>query len=81
MAPLSIRRDGAWVKQQRIKAIHKMIQGAGEAQLSKVLALCSYKFGLSKATARQYLQVLEDLGFIEVDEDNDFVGEISETGN
>lgn len=64
------------MKQQRIKAIQKIITGTGEAQLSKVLALCSYKFGLSSRTSRQYLQVLEDLGFIEVDEEADLIREV-----
>lgn len=73
---MGIRRDGAWVKQQRIQAIHKMIQGTSKAQLSKVLALCSYKFGLSRATARGYLRVLEDLGFIEINEDDDLILEV-----
>lgn len=70
------RRDGAWVKRQRIQAIHKMIKGTGEASLNKVLALCEYKFGLAKSTARRYLKVLEDCGFIEVDEEVDMITEV-----
>ncbi len=77
MEALSLRRDVAWVKQQRIKTIQKMITGTGEAQLTKVIALCTYKFGLSSKTARQYLQVLEDLGFIEIDEEADLISEIT----
>ena len=72
----SIRRDGAWVKTERIQAIHKMIQGTGEASLIKVLAACEYKFGLNRSTARRYLSALEDCGFIEVDDDRDLIMEV-----
>ena len=74
-----MKRDAAWLKSQRIQDIHKMLQGAEEpkrSQLSRVLALCEYRFGISQKTARQYLKVLEDLGFIEVDEFEDFIQEI-----
>jgi len=73
---MSIKKDGAWVKQQRIQAIHKMIQGTGEASLTRVLAFCEYKQGLKRATARKYLQTLEDCGFIEINEDDDLILEV-----
>jgi len=68
--------DGAGVKQQRIQAIHKMLQGVGEASLTKVLASCEYRFGINRSTARKYLRTLEDCGFIEVDDDNDLIREV-----
>jgi len=75
-----VRRDGAWVKSQRIQAIHKSIKGTGEASLTRVIALCEYKYGLERTTARKYLKALEDCGFIEVVEEDDLIREISETG-
>ena len=65
------------MRQQRIRAIHNMFKGTGKAQLSKVLAICSYNLGLSRKTSRQYLQVLEDLGFIEIDDEADLISEIT----
>lgn len=75
---MSSRRDGAWVKQQRIQAIHKMIQGTGEASLSRVIAASEYKFGLTRRTIRRYLSILEDLGFIEVDDAEDIIREVEQ---
>lgn len=78
---MAVRRDGAWVRSQRIKAIHKMIQGVGEASLKKVLALCEYKHGLERTTARKYLKTLEDCGFIEIDESSDLIMEVTNEPN
>jgi len=73
---MGIRRDGAWVKQQRIKAIHKMISGPGNTSLTRILAFCEFKFGINRDTARNYLQILEDLDFIEIDEQLDIIREV-----
>lgn len=71
-----VRKDGAWVRAQRIQAIHNLIKGKGNVSLSRLLALCSYKFGLTHATAMNYLRTLEDGGFIEIDEELELVWEI-----
>lgn len=73
---MSIRKDGAWVKQQRIQKMHAMLNGVAEVSLSRFLATCSYQMGLSKETARQYLKDLVDLGFIEIDEAGDRIREV-----
>jgi len=73
---MSVRRDGAWVKQQRIKAIHNMIKGAGDCSLISILAACEYRFGINRGTTRKYIKTLEDLGFVEVDETLDLIREV-----
>ena len=53
-----------------------MIQGVGEASLTRVLATSEYKFGINRSTARTYLRTLEDCGFIKVDDNNDLIREV-----
>ena len=73
---MTIRRDGAWVKQQRIQSIHKMIQGAGDCSLVSILAACEYRFGINRGTARRYIGTLEILDLVQVDENLDLVREV-----
>ena len=71
-----MRRDTAWLKQQRVQAIHKMIQGAGDVVLDKFIAFCEYKFGLTGEKVVEYLRILERCGFIIIDEDLDVIREV-----
>jgi len=52
-----------------------MLEGAGEVSLKRFLANISYTIGLTNMTAMKYLNELEALGFIEVDEIGDLVKE------
>ena len=70
------RRDGSAVKRERIRQVHKMLQGAGDLSLKRFLAGCSYTIGLSERTAMKYLKDLELLDLVEVDEANDLVREV-----
>ena len=64
------------MKRERIRQIHKMLQGAGDLSLARFLAACSYTIGLSERTARKYLKDLELLDLVEVDEAADVVREV-----
>ena len=56
--------------------MHKMVQGVGDVDLTKLLATCEYQMGITRERGRVYLATLEDLGFIEVDEVLGIVREI-----
>ncbi len=53
-----------------------MLKDGGDISLTRFLATCSYTMGLTRRTARSYLQDLVDLGFIEVDDAADVVREV-----
>ena len=61
---------------ERIRRMHKMLQGVGDVDLIRFLASCEYQMGLTRRRIREYLRTLEDLGFIEVDEDNGIIREV-----
>lgn len=73
---MGMRRDGSGIKRERIRRMHQMLRGAGDVPLSRFLATCSYQLGLTRQTARRYLQDLEDLDFVEVDEVSNIVREV-----
>lgn len=73
---MSGRKDGSWVRKQRIQKMHDKLKGLGEIKLSKFLALCEYTMGLTRTRARDYLQTLEDLEFIEIDDSGDKITEL-----
>ena len=73
---MSRKNDMAGLRRQRIQKIHTMIQGAGDVDLTRFLATCSYQLGLTRRTTRSYLQDLVDLGFVEVDEATGIVREV-----
>ena len=75
---MSKRKDGSWVRKQRIQKIHDKLKGLGEVKLTKFLALLEYTMGLTRNTARNYLQTLEDLEFIEIDDIADKITELSQ---
>ena len=75
---MSKRRDGSWVRRERIRTMHNKLKGLGEIKLSKFLALCEYTMGLTRTTGRQYLQTLVDLEFIEIDDAGDKIIELSQ---
>lgn len=68
-----VRKDGSWVKQQRMKQIRKMLNGAGEVKLSWFIAWCEVNMGLTEKTAKKYLRPFETLGLIEIDEAADLI--------
>jgi len=74
---MSVRRDGSWVRKERIQKIWQMIEGTGEVKLTKFLALCEFKFGLTRPTVRQYLQILIDLERISISDANDTIVELA----
>ena len=75
---MSKRRDGSWVRKERLQIMHSKLKGLGEIKLTKFLALCEYTMGLTRNTARDYLQTLADLEFIEIDDVADKITELSQ---
>ena len=72
-----IRRDDpVGLRLQRIQKMHTMLRDAGDVDLKRFLATCSYQMGLTKKTTRSYLQDLVDLDLIEIDEAADVVREV-----
>ncbi len=68
MVVVTTRRDGSGIKRERQQRIHKMIIGAGDVNLDKLKAWCSYHLGLNHSTTTKYLDDLVTLGFVEIDE-------------
>jgi len=62
-----VRRDGAETRRQRIKELSKKLQGAKNLPIKKLYALVSINFGLTSEKTLEYLEVLEQLGQIEID--------------
>ena len=58
------RRDGAWVKQQRIQQLARMIKGLGQIRLADFVPKAELVLGLSSRTIENYLQILVKSGFI-----------------
>lgn len=56
--------------------MHKMLMDAGDVNLTRFMATCEYNMGLTRRRVREYLTTLEDLGFVQVDEENDVVREV-----
>lgn len=52
----------------RMQKMHRMLQGAGDVDLTRFMAGCEYQMGLTRKKIREYLGTLEDLGFIEIDD-------------
>lgn len=51
--------------------------GAGDVELTRFLASCEYSMGLTRGKVREYLQTLVDLGYIEVDDENGIIREVT----
>ena len=70
-----VRRDGAEVRKERIEKIARAIQAAlhseKELQLSKTLAALEYETGLTEESVREYVKLIERLGQITIDWEND----------
>ena len=64
-----MRRDGAETRRQRIEEIKRMLIGADKFPLKKLLALISMKWGLTLEKGREYLEVLQTMGMISIDND------------
>ena len=77
-----VRRNGAAIRKERIKEIAKFIQrllhNRGEISLSKTVATLQYEFGLTKEKIREYLEILEELGYFVVDDKEDKIRNVSE---
>ena len=61
---------------RHIQKMHDMIQGGGEIQLTRFLALCSYQMGLTRKTSMSYLRDLADLDMVHIDEPMDLLREV-----
>lgn len=72
------RRDPTGLRRQRIQKLHTMLEGAGDVDLARFLANCEYQMGLTQKRIREYLGILETLGLVEVDEENNLVREVVE---
>ncbi len=70
------RNDPSGIRMRHIQKMHDMIQGGGEIQLSRFLALCSYQMGLTRKTSLSYLADLQDLGFCEILPTEDLLREV-----
>lgn len=53
-----------------------MLQGAGDVDLTMFLANCQYQMGLTEKRVIEYLGVLQDLKFIEVNEEEGWIKEL-----
>lgn len=71
------RRDPTGIRQSRIQKIHQMLKGAGDVPLKRFLASCEYSMGLTRQKVRVYLMTLEDLEYIEVDEEKGIIREVT----
>ena len=70
------RTDTGTLRRERIQKLHSMIQGAGDVDLSRLIATIEYQMGVTPNKIREYLQVLVTLGFVEVDEAAGLVREV-----
>jgi hypothetical protein len=63
------RRDGATIKRERIQEMHNILtsNGALPADLDHMTAVFEFQFGLSSRKIREYLGILEKVGFIRVE--------------
>ncbi len=61
---------------ERIRKIHGMLKGVGDVDLIRFMATCEYQTGLTSKKVREYLGVLENIGFVEVDEDLNLVRDV-----
>ncbi|MBA7651205.1 hypothetical protein ES703_59022 [subsurface metagenome] len=55
-----------------------MLQGAGDVDFKMFLANCQYQMGLTEKRVIEYLGVLQDLKFIEVNEEENRISEVVE---
>ena len=63
-----VKRDGAFTRMERIRDMRISLQPLkNPLNLRKFLAVQMLKFGLTKPRVTEYLQVIEDLGEIEID--------------
>ncbi len=69
------RRDGAAIKRERIERIRSFLSREEmlPTSLSRFIAWCEVHIGLSPETIRRYLNPLEVLGEIEIDEARDMI--------
>jgi hypothetical protein len=70
------RTDTGFLKRERVRQMHAMLQGAGDVDLSRFVATVEYNMGLTPKKVMEYLQILVRLGFIEVNEATNVVREV-----
>lgn len=78
MSNMAIRKDPTGLRRQRIQKIHTMLEGTGKADLPRLLATCQYQMGLTEKKIREYLGILESLGFVVVNDLEGWVEEVVE---
>jgi len=70
-----VRRDGAEARKERIEKIARSIQATlhteKELKLSKTLAVLEYDTGLTEDKLMEYIEIIEKLGQITIDMEND----------
>lgn len=72
---MAVRRDGGWVKAQRIAQMRKMLEGAVNhgVVLSKFVATCGVNMGLAEKTTMKYLQQIAIVDDYTVDKATDLI--------
>ena len=69
-----VKFDAAWLRKQRIQDIAASaarLPNDGTVRLSKFVALMSYNHGVKKDRVFEYLETIQDLGWIELDREED----------
>ena len=66
--------DGARTKSLRLKEISESLSKIEKMERKKVLAFIQYKWGLSKAKADEYLEILIDMSHFVEEEDGSITG-------
>lgn len=56
------RRDGAWVKRERIGRLSRMLRGLKNVDLKLFVAQAEYELGLNPDTIERYLEILVKQG-------------------
>lgn len=70
------RRDPLGLRQERIQKIHTMLKGAGDVDFKMFLATCQYQMGLTEKRVIEYLGVIQDLNYIEINEEEGWIKEV-----
>ena len=76
MSKMAQRRDPVGLRLQRIQRMHRMLLSGEKVDLTRFLATCEYQIGLTRKKTREYLMTLEDLGFIEVHDEEGWIREV-----
>lgn len=70
------RMDPTGLRLQRIQKMHRMLQGVEKVDLTRFTATCQYQMGLTGGRIREYLVILENMGFIEVNDEEGWLQEV-----